>query len=284
MVEIYDENVIRLLDVSPDICSIAEAEAIHEKLIDHNYEKLKCTHMPHYRGEQNFGWDITANIFRGAGVLLTSSEGKINEAGAASEFVQKITETYGKGALRKLFEGKNYGSQWNALFQAQHGGIRTTLLDWSARIDRAIYFATEKNKNGCFEKVDGQLWVYLISKQNIIGDSFNDLDPSNLEKSTMLNITIDGDDIDNRLWEKKMNNQFGAFFISTPDKCNIPLNQQPEIKANLFRFRIPAKYKLTIREELDRRHLNEKTMHIRENDPQVQKIIDLINVDVIKKH
>ena len=280
--EIYDENVTKLLGISPDICSIGDAETVHEVLVDYNNKQLGCSYMPHYRGERYFGWDIIPNIFRGVGSNLTSAEGKENERKAANQFIKIITESYGDDAVRRLFDNTSYGKQWNALFQAQHAGIKTTLLDWSARIDRAIYFAVEKDN--CFERDAGQLWVYLILKQSIVGDCVNELDSYDIKNGMMLNITVDIDDLDKRLWEKKINNQFGTFYVSACEKCSTAMNQQPEIKPHLFRFRIPAEFKTVIRGDLDKRNLDWNSIHIKENEPKVQEIIDSINADAIKKY
>lgn len=194
--------------------------------------------------------------------------------------MNRIEEIYGKSALRNIFENTEFGSSWNALFQAQHGGIKTTLVDWSARIDRALYFCVEKDDSGSFDNTDGQLWVYLISRESTAGDEFNNLDPHNLEKGMMLNITVDLNAISLRPWESKLNNQFGAFYVSPRTTSNTPLNMRPEIKAKLFRFRIPAIYKSIIREELNGRNINWQTMHVqKKNDPRVKEIIDKINAN-----
>jgi hypothetical protein len=49
------------------ITSVIEAEEFHELFIQVRvkfFEKTLLEIMPHYRGEQNYGWDIRSGIFR----------------------------------------------------------------------------------------------------------------------------------------------------------------------------------------------------------------------------
>jgi hypothetical protein len=59
----HNKNIRDVLGVSLDICSIHDAERCHQNLVDYNEKQLNYTHMPYYRGEGNFGWDISPQYF-----------------------------------------------------------------------------------------------------------------------------------------------------------------------------------------------------------------------------
>lgn len=288
--EQYDENVLKL-GCPPDITNIKDAETIHIIMVDiETKARVRgCIYdMPHYRGEQKFGWDILPSIFR-----IPSLENDPEKAGelqkkAMIDFDETVTELFGKDALRTLFYSEKHGKDWDLLFQAQHANIKTKLLDWSPEILTALFFCTEESQDPNIEKADGQLWVFMVPFENIkahnefpVKDTFYEQDPSTIKDGFMINSSIYLDNLGDRVLESRMYKQRGRFYISSENKSYIPLNKQPDIKELLFRFKVPFDCKPIIREELRARKISREYLYVQENSEH-QAIIDLINSRVYK--
>lgn len=281
--EIYDQNVAAHLNLPQEINSLQEIDQLHEILVNFAFEiRLQTGEhlMPHYRCEQCFGWNIVPGIFRGTGAGYDAANGKALEEKAAAEFKIEVEKAMGKGVFRDLFEHKKFGGKWDLLFQAQHAGIKTTLIDWTAYIQRSIYFAVEESADPDINNTDGQLWVYLLPVVDLLSDggydTFYDNDPLNFNKGAMINVSVLLDDLDKRVFESRIARQGGRFYISAADKCNVPMNLQPDIAARLYRFRIPAASKAVIRNQLNARGVNRESIYVQEN-PAHQAVIDAIN-------
>ncbi len=270
-----------------EINSLQEIDDLHRKFVQYRWDfycRSGIETMSHYRSEQYFGWDITPGIFRKGG--LSARQGKELEKRAALMFEQIVTENFGPEALRDLFYRQKYGKDWDLLFQAQHAGVKTTLVDWTARIDSSVYFAVEKSENPALEAADGQFWVYMIPTDELLShntfpirDTFYDQDPADLTEGATINVSVLLDNLEKRLFETRIFKQGGRFYISTANRCDIPLNRQTEIARYLFRFRIPAARKQAIREELAADGLTRETIYVQEN-PEHQALIDAINMEV----
>ncbi len=174
--------------------------------------------MPHYRGEQKFGWDILPGIFRLPLTHLSNVEGKKLEEQATKEFEEVVETKIGSNVLRRIFNAEKYGKAWDLLFQAQHAGIRTTLTDWTAFIVSALFFATEKSIYEDVEKSDAQLWCQMVPEENIISDSqyfpkesMYNLNPSDIGNVYLINPSIYIDNVEERLFEYNMYRQKGSF-------------------------------------------------------------------------
>ncbi|MET3877767.1 FRG domain-containing protein [Chitinophaga sp. OAE865] len=286
MAEIYDENPKRILGIEPVITSVAEAELVHNSLIRYRSYLFFSGIMdgqPHYRGEQNFGWDVRPGLFRGGEAHLSSSDAKVLEMRLVGEFEREITTLFSSQALRHLFDGETYGRKWDNLFQAQHAGIRTTIVDFSFHWERALFFAVEESSLRDIEAADAQFWAYLYDNERLLKhstvplrDTYYDQDPECLASGRMVNVPFYLSEIENRIFEGRMYKQVGRFYIPSRDKCSIPLNHQEDIAPWLFRFRIPAACKAPIREELKAMGLDRDYLYVKEN-PEHQAIVTQIN-------
>jgi len=279
--EIVGDNII--------ITSAEEADQLHEKFI-----KLKTELffrgifeiMPHYRGEQFYGWDIRPGIFRLPLNVSDAKTGKALEQAAINEFENTIHQKVGTNVLRDLFNNEKHGKDWDLLFQAQHAGIKTTLTDWSAFIISALYFATEESANKTIEESDGQLWNFLVPTINILGHSnyperntYYDLNPFDMKETFLINPSSYLDQIEDRIFEYRMYRQKGRFVMPSNDTCHIPLNQQPELQKFMVKAKVPAEFKQKIREDLANRGVTRQTMYIDEN-PNRQDLITQVNTTV----
>jgi len=82
------------------------------------------------------------------------------------------------------FELKNY---WYSLFQAQHLGLKTRLMDWSIGWETALMFVVNDEKH---HGKDGSFWIYFCQRENL----FN---VDNIEEITAINpLEFNGDSND----------------------------------------------------------------------------------------
>lgn len=98
------ENYLKPLE-SYEINNLQDVINFHKELINVRVDLMTKGGpqiMPHYRGEQNYGWDILPGIYRppfSTEIDLTKSR-KIEKNGAEI-FKQKVIEKYGKKQLFK---------------------------------------------------------------------------------------------------------------------------------------------------------------------------------------
>lgn len=255
-----------------EIKTLDEAFELHDKLFIPFRVKLFENglngFMPHYRGEQKYGWDILSGVFRPPFDKLNSEEGKQLEKLAIVEFENTIKNCIGDKILRNIFNHEKFGKEWDLLFQAQHGGVKTTLTDWTGFIQTALFFATEKSNVEEVENSDAQLWCLMVPEQNIISDSqffpkesMYNLDPFNIDNVYLINPSIYIDNVDERIFEYRMYKQGGRFLAMPNDICNIPINKHDIFKDFLFHIRIPKEYKQQIRQTLTDRGITRQRMY-----------------------
>jgi hypothetical protein len=270
-----------------EIKSIEDAEKLHRAFIDfrtHLFITYGYNTQPHYRGEQNYGWDIRSGLFRPPLAALSSDEGKALESEGVAEFERVIKEQVGENVVRSIFNHMTFGRSWDLLFQAQHAGIRTSLTDWSADILAPLFFATEESSVEGIEINDAQLWwlmdpPYLMHGHSDGPESFYEQNPFELENSMLINPASFMDNIKDRIFEYRMFKQKGRFFIPSKFQSNVPLNMQEELIPYLYRIRIPASCKKSIREELNERGLNREYLYVDER-PERQELIRQINAKI----
>ncbi len=60
-------------------------------------------------------------------------------------------------------------AKWDLLFQAQHAGVKTSLVDFSTNIFLSSFFMSEPSKT--FDNENGQLWCLLVPSDFIYNES-----------------------------------------------------------------------------------------------------------------
>jgi hypothetical protein len=259
--EIYDINVLNV-GMNPIIDSVKDCEAIHDTMVGWDFKVMigDLNAMPHYRGEQKFGWDLATNLFRTKSLQGDNAKAIQAVKNGAAEFERVIISNFGNNALRTLFDNEKHGKDWDLLFQAQHASIKTCLLDWSPNVYAPLFFATEESKDADIEKSDAQFWVYMVPFDKIrshntfpVKDSFYEQDPYAIKEGAMINVSVLLDDLSQRAYETRIFHQKGRFYISSKDSIDIAMNKQPEVVHFLYRFTVPGECKASIRDELEKR-------------------------------
>jgi FRG domain len=286
--EVYQDIKQKLIPDNIEIKSLDEAFDIHDNLFIpfrvKLYENGLNGFMPHYRGEQKYGWDILSGVFRPPFDKLSSDKGKNLEKLAVTAFEDTIKTKIGDKVLRNIFNHEKFGKEWDLLFQAQHGGVKTTLTDWTGFIQTALFFATEISSSEEIENSDAQLWCLMVPIENIISDSqfypkesMYNLDPFNIDNVYLINPSIYIDNVDERIFEYRMYKQGGRFLAMPNNACNVPINKHDMFKDFLFHIRIPKDFKQSIRQALTERGITRQRMYADENPVHDNLIKDINN-------
>ena len=282
--EYIKENYLKSME-DFEINNLQDIRNLHDELIKINVElikKFRFSVMPHYRGEQKYGWDIFPGIFRppfSKGIDL--SRAREFEKQGAEIFKEKVIENFGKEQIFKHSK-EPYGENWDILFQAQHAGVKTNLIDLSTRSTLASFFMCEPSKE--YDNEDGQLWGLLVPLEFIYNETsdydkflYPELNPFDLDKSFVCNIPTYVDDIDERTYQFRLFRQHGRLFASSNSDLEIPLNKKEFWKNMIFRVRVPAKAKKIIFEELIKVKIDRQSMMITESEKADLMIEDINN-------
>ncbi|MFH6989410.1 FRG domain-containing protein [Flavobacterium collinsii] len=267
-----------------EIKILDDVSRFHDALIDVRTNirfKMGMDVMPHYRGEQNYGWDILPGIFRPpfSGIMDLKKAREIEKKGAEI-FKEKVIENYGENQLFK-HSVKPYGQTWDLLFQAQHAAVKTNLIDLSTSSVSSSFFMCEPDPY--FDARDGQLWGIMVPSEFIYNETsdydkqlYPQFDPFALKKGFVCNVPTYITDIDQRTYQFRLFRQHGRLFASSDEDLHIPMNQKEFWKDMMVRVRVSSEAKKAIFSELIQRGIDRKSMmHI--ETPQADKMINDIN-------
>jgi len=272
-----------------EIKNLDDVRNFHEELIKVRVALIETggpSVMPHYRGEQNYGWDILPGIFRPPfSAEIDLSKAREIENKGVEIFKEKVIHNYGEKQLFK-HSNKPFGENWDLLFQAQHAGVKTNLIDLSTSSVLSSFFMCEPSEK--HEKSDGQLWGLLVPSEFIYNETsdydklvYPDSNPFDLDKGFVCNVPTFIDDIDERTYQFRLFKQHGRLFASDNSDLEIPLNKKEFWKNMILRVRVPAEAKKTIYKELIEIGIDRKSMMIIET-AEADKMIDEIN-NIMKK-
>lgn len=192
-----------------------------------------------FRGQSTFSWKLQPTFLR--------KDKNVSEFTLITKFKQNASLLINRPPL-------NY---FDWLFQMQHHGVPTRLLDWTESALTALYFAVEDTES---IRKDGALWVLLPTElnknANIYSDenhyipSFEDIVLENYnpevfhqEKNTKL-LPVAAIASRNNT---RMQAQLGVFTISHRDKTPI---EEIGDKNHIWKYKIPASKKTIIKNEL----------------------------------
>jgi hypothetical protein len=269
---------------SYEIKNLQDVKNFHEELIRVRMDlkfSVGVDVMPHYRGEQNYGWDILPGIYRPPfSNEIDLSQSREIEKNGAEIFEKKVIKNYGAEQIFK-HSVKPYGEKWDLLFQAQHAGVKTNLIDLSTSSILSSFFMCEPSDK--HENSDGQLWGLLVPSEFIFNETsdydklvYPNSNPFDLNKSFVCNVPTYIDDIDERTYQFRLFRQHGRLFASRNADLEVPLNKKEFWKNMMFRVRVPAEAKKTIFKELTEAKVDRESMMIMESE-EADNMIDEIN-------
>ena len=273
-----------------ELRNLGDLESLHQELInirmilrfDYGFDV-----HPHYRGEQLYGRDILPGIFRPPFVneIDLANVRKI-ETNGIQLFKKRVIEKYGEKIIFKRHTGIEHSENWDLLFQAQHAGIKTSLIDLSPSIFHSVYFACEPSKK--YDDDDAQLWCLLIPSEFIFLEStqydkpcYPTLNPFDLDSSFVCNVPTFIDDIDQRTYQFRLFRQRGRLFASSNKEMNIPLNNRNFWRNVIVRVKIFAENKKAIFQQLNETGINQARLVLEESEGS-RLFINSINEDMKK--
>jgi len=270
------------------IKNLQDVRDFHEQLIRVRTDlfAIGIDVMPHYRGEQNYGWDILPGIFRPPFANeIDLNMSRTIEKNGADIFKQKVIDKYGEEQIFK-HSIKPYGEEWDILFQAQHAGVKTNLIDLTTSSVLSSFFMCEPSKE--YKNSDGQLWGILVPSEFIYNETsdygkpvYPDFNPYDLKTSFVCNVPTYIDNIDERTYQFRLFRQHGRLFASRDSDISVPLNKKEFWENMMFRVRVPADVKMTIYSELEKEGIDRKSMMIIESE-DASNMIDEINSEMKK--
>lgn len=214
---------------------------------------------------------------------------KIKEKKILDLFYKKLTENNKTDILTKSFSKAEFHNIWINLFQAQHLGLPTRLLDWTPGPEIALYFATERDDKE-YEDDDsfnGVVWVYpcdngeLIEYNNEV--KLQSESPFNLNKTKILNPSfLCSTDFNKKLPEQRRFHQGGRFIIQPYNLCTEALEFQEGFEKKLQKIVISKTAKKEIRDKLDEMKINWDKVY-RDNDMQIKDIINEMKI-ILESH
>jgi hypothetical protein len=196
-----------------------------------------------FRGHVQTGFQLLPSIFRPIDGIQLNPELEIV---FLSKFKSLATPYIDYLPTHPLPNGVE--SYWSWLFQMQHYGVPTRLLDWSRDALVALYFATNPEDRSLTKGIDGAVWVlnpvvlnraYNFNKftqagyiPNVEEAGFNILfGPDSLPLSNPKPAAAIGP-----LNSSRISAQRGVFTVFPHQKNLIPIEQFPD--SNLFLFKI----------------------------------------------
>lgn len=253
------------------IKSVQDAIDIYKVLLKTNENSESDFHIL-FRGQQKYCWKLNSGL--ALNFNCNESESKlINlEKAAIYRFSDETKEQ-----IREPISNKEFCKEWDIICQAQHAGVKTTLVDVTAHVLISLFFATEYSCNQVIEASDAALWCLLIPEDKTIsGKDVFGLSPYSIEKNVVVFNPCLADDLSKRLYEKRISSQKGGFFAINENDLNKNIEDLEDFKSFLFKIRIPQQFKNIIREELTKEHICRKTMYVYE-DEENKKLSDKIN-------
>lgn len=244
----YDSRTIKEFGEYNTIYSLDDLNFL-EDLIKHKFGTGAGYGM-FFRGEGNSSWDITPTTAREIAPSISGLELQKAEEELLNTFINRLTE---KNSINILQNRKDTGNvnlnNWYMLTQAQHGRLKTTLIDFTNNFRLAFYFAVEDVTH---DEQDAQIWLLVDFHQKLI---INDTvlmryNPFDLQEDLLIAPTIISDHILQKPFHHNNSMQHGLFIKQKSINCNLPLNQNEKFCDCLFRFIIPASEKQTLRKDL----------------------------------
>lgn len=232
------------------------------------------TLKPYYRGQSDSSWSLVPSLSRLETADFVQTENELIES-----FRSEIS-THGFNLFQSHpTDNYEFGEKWNFLFQSQHLGLPTRLLDWSLSPEAALYFAVNE-----YPACPGKIFILEFERrvhfhsEAIRAERLFDYDPSYYNEMILLNqsFKINGNG-EFFLGEKRRMNQFGRFLFQPISQIKTPFEETciSNSSYNLIEYTIPASAKACILNELNELNYNEETLALtpcKEIDSIIERI------------
>lgn len=233
---------------------ITSVKQLYEEVIKKvQWARFGRTHMENYRGHALREYKLLPGL--GRYEFEPSKLLKIEKC-LYENFLKEV-EKNEIDAVRRPFDNKVDNSDlknyWYCLFQAQHLGLKTRLMDWSIGWETSLMFAVENEEH---HGKDGSFWIYYCQRENLFNtnniNGITKLNPLEFSGNAMINSPLYlFDNVFDIIGEKRMGRQSGRFWIQSAEKSIIPLNEQPEFAEFLQEIIIDGDSKASIKKELE---------------------------------
>lgn len=257
-------------------------ELYDEVITKIQWARFGRTHMENYRGHGLREYKLLPGLGR---YNFENSELQIKEKCLYQNFIKGV-ENGDINAVRQPFKGETNSelrNLWYSLFQAQHLGLKTRLMDWSIGWETSLMFAVEEEKH---HGKDGSFWIYLCQRENLYNTSnineITSIDPLVFEGNAMINSPLYlYDNVYDIIGEKRMGRQSGRFWIQSIENSKIPLNEQSKYSRHLIEIIIDGDSKADIKKELIEMG-NTLDWNYYRNDETIEANINSINESCLK--
>ncbi len=186
--------------------------------------------------------------------------------------------------------GTHFEIEWFELFQMQHLGYQTRMLDWTISWEAALYFAVS---NPNHDGKDGQFWIFYYKRDmthNFMENlqqappRYLNINPYDVKNTMFINAPFYVEDGENIvLGEKRRFAQSGRFLIQNHADSVLPMELQPQISDLLIKLNINGNSKAGIRNELEKRGVNSQRIYYKQVE-ELNNEIKKINIEIIGKY
>lgn len=245
-----------------EINSLNDLVQLKKQILSHVNQGVFVSNHLRFRGESEFYEKFGASLNREKeNTKFELFELKLLEEKRVNFFYEQI-EKY--GIFKNIPYLGKFTDDWTKRIEAQHAGIKTTLMDWSVKLETALFFAINKQK---YLDKPGRIWIQLLTRSEIYdadNNNFYELNPKEISKPIYISpINYESGD-KNHLFEYRRFKQKGEFSINA------------KLNPNLIKVVIPAKSKENIKNELLVMNISENTLFHKKNE-EVEEIVEEIN-------
>jgi hypothetical protein len=227
-----------------------------------------------YRGQENICWPLLPSLCR---IIKNPIELQQLEKEMIYDLQCELEKSGLSNILQTGFLNGYYHRDWLMIQQAQHLGMPTKFMDWTNKLQVALFFAVFDPKNDIY---DGVLWVYLVPTEKLLLDNeksvYRKEDPFNYPEWGFLNsASLASEEYFNQLGVRRKDIQQGRFLIQPYIKALIPLEKNPNHFTNMTRIIIPKTAKAELRKELEKLGIIKERLLYQKN-ARVEEIVSEI--------
>jgi len=254
----------------PTIKSLKDLDKLKNEMA---WIRMAGKYDPIYRGQPSDKYKLIHGLSR---KVKDIDNLKIIEEDIIRDFYNELKTKKLDNKIQENLFGDKYSNEkeWGKLFQAQHLGLPTRLLDWTISLEAALYFAIG-DQNHVNE--NGMLFIYYVPKDifytaDNMGDYLN-YSPYKINELLFINHPFS---IDNRrkefTGENRREKQFGRFSIEPIEKSIIPLEKE---NPNVTKHLIPKEYKKELKRCLNDQKITDSKLLVRSEEIIAEIITNL---------